>query len=84
MCYNEVYRRYHYEEITINNVNIWYFILVSCNDEPTYYSDDSNPTSENQPSTDVNTGSDKSNDTEEDKKKDESVYDDNIDWGPLH
>ena len=60
------------------------FILISCNDEPTYYNDDSNPTSENQPSTDVNTGSDEGKDTEEDKKKDESVYDDNIDWGPLH
>ena len=60
------------------------FILVSCNDEPTYYSDDYNPTSENQPSTDVNTGSDETKDTEEEKKDDGSVYDDNIDWGPLH
>ena len=58
-------------------------ILVSCNDEPTYYSGDSNPTSENQHSTDVNTGSDETKDTEE-KKDDGSVYDDNIEWGPLH
>ena len=60
------------------------FILVSCNDEPTYYNEDSNPTSEIQPSTDVNSGSNETKDTEEEKKDDGSVYDDNIDWGPLH
>ena len=76
------------------------FILASCDDgNSNYYYDNptsSNPTTEEP----VNTGTEESpktdttqgdsqetnpkQDTEEEKKNDESVYDDNIEWGPLH